>query len=275
MIDLHLHTTASDGQLTPSALVARAAQAGLTVISVTDHDTVGGLADAAAAARGAGVTVVPGIEITAVEHERDVHVLGYFIDPETPSLAAFLRDQRADRVRRVREMAGVLGSLGYPVDVDALVEASAGGTRSIGRPALAAALVAAGYVASRDEAFDRLLARGRPAFVPRHGAGGADVVRVIHDAGGIAALAHPGLLGADDLIPALADAGLDALEVRHSDHSSADEARYRALAARYALERSGGSDFHGDTVHETCRLGAIAVPQADYDALAARATRRR
>lgn len=272
MIDLHLHTTASDGTLAPDALVARARAAGLTTISVTDHDTTAALAEARASAAARGLAFVPGIEVTAVETGRDVHVLGYFIDPDSATLAAFLRAQRADRLRRVREMCDRLRALGCPIDGDALLAgASAQTGRAIGRPAIADALVAAGHARTRDDAFDRLLGHGRPAFVPRAGVGAAEVVRLIHGAGGIASLAHPGLLGMDAIVPALAAAGLDALEARHSDHPPEMEAHYRALAARHGLAVSGGSDFHGDFVHGDVTLGSVTLPAADFAALKARA----
>ena len=274
MIDLHLHTTASDGLLAPAALVARAKAAGLTVISLTDHDTVAGLAEAQHAAASLGIRVVPGIEMTAVDRERDVHILGYFFDADCDQLARFLREQRTDRRRRVREMGARLDALGYPIDVDALLLAAGDNGRSVGRPAIADALVAAGHVADRDDAFERLLARGRPAFVPRHGVGGAEVIRLIRMAGGVASLAHPGVLDDDALIPGLVDAGLDALEVWHSDHLPEHQERYTAVAARFGLARSGGSDFHGDGVHRAARLGAVSLPPDAFAVLEARASTR-
>jgi predicted metal-dependent phosphoesterase TrpH len=170
VIDLHLHTTASDGHLTPAQLVARVAAAGLTTISVTDHDTVAGLAEVAAEAGARGIRLVPGIEITSVADGRDVHLLGYFFDPAHAPLLTFLEGQRALRVSRVREIGSRLAALGMPVDVDALLTSAA--TRpgtSVGRPQIARALVTAGHVSSVQEAFERWLATGLPAFVPRTG----------------------------------------------------------------------------------------------------------
>jgi 3',5'-nucleoside bisphosphate phosphatase len=274
VIDLHLHTTASDGTLSPDALVGRAADAGLTTISVTDHDTTAGLDAARRACDARRMTLVNGIEITAVEQGRDVHVLGYFFDPASPRLVEFLAAQRADRLRRVREMGARLDALGYPIDVDRmLAAASLQDGRSIGRPALADALVAAGHARSRDEAFERLLGTGRPAFVPRAGLSAADVVATIHDAGGIASLAHPGIIGLDSLVPRLASGGLDAIEVRHSDHPPAVEAHYRALASAHGLLVSGGSDYHGEHVHRHVQLGAVTLDAHDFDALHRRARR--
>jgi 3',5'-nucleoside bisphosphate phosphatase len=275
VIDLHLHTTASDGLLTPAALIARAADAGLTIVAITDHDTVAGVPEAEAAAAARSLRLVIGIEITAVEHGQDVHILGYFFDPAHPGLAAFLRAQRSDRVRRVKEMGARLRDAGVEVDVEALLARAAAGGTSIGRPAIADALVATGCVADRTEAFDKWLGRGKPAFVPRCGASGADVIRVIHEAGGIASLAHPGVLREDALIPVLADAGLDAIEVWHSDHAADDRSRYAAIADQRNLCRSGGSDFHGDGMHRAAELGVVQLPPHDFDRLEAAAARAR
>lgn len=270
MIDLHLHTTASDGDLAPAALVARAAAAGLTVLSVTDHDTTAAFDDARAAAARWGVTLVPGIEITAVEEGRDVHVLGYFIDPRAEPLARFLDRQRAARIQRVLRIGDRLRELGFPIDVGPLVASAARcAGRSIGRPQIADALTAAGHARDRDDAFDRLLAAERPAFVPRSGEAPEQVVAVIREAGGIASLAHPGLLGRDDLIPRLARAGLAAIEVCHSDHDADAERHYRALASRYGLAVSGGSDYHGDTGRRACVLGTVTLPALDFERLKA------
>jgi 3',5'-nucleoside bisphosphate phosphatase len=265
-IDLHLHTTASDGLLAPEHLVARAVDAGVSILSVTDHDTVAGLPAAEDAAARLGVRLVAGIEITAVENERDVHLLGYFFDPSDGGLSSFLERQRHDRKRRVREMGLRLRDLGCEIDVQPLLDRASAG-HSVGRPAIADALVASGHVTDRNDAFARLLGRGRPAFIPRRGVSGAAVIRVIHDAGGITSLAHPGVLQDDDLIPGLVDAGLDALEVWHSDHPPPLQAHYAALTERLKLGRSGGSDYHGDGVHRACSIGAVSLPRGEFDRL--------
>ena len=270
MIDLHLHTTASDGSLSPADLVARATSAGISTLAVTDHDTVAGLAEARAAAALRRVRFVNGIEITAIEAGRDDHVLGYFFDPENAALVQFLVKQRTDRVRRVEEIAARLAASGYPVDVTDVLRDGAAQGRSIGRPHLADALIAAGHVRNRDEAFDRFLGHGCAAFVARRGAPAAEVVGVIKAAGGIASLAHPGLSRVDELIPSLAAAGLAALEVRHSEHDAQTEARYRALAKSHGLAVSGGSDFHADNTARAPRLGFVSLSAAEFAALEAR-----
>ncbi len=272
MIDLHAHTTASDGQLEPAALVERARAAGVRVLGVTDHDTTAGVAAATAAGAALGVAVVPGIEVTAVLDARDVHVLGYFVDPGSTMLAGFLAGQRADRVRRARAIGDRLRELGCPIDIDALVAATPRG-KSLARPMIAAALVQAGHVASAKEAFDRLIGEGKPAYMGRQGASPAEVVAIIARAGGVASLAHPGLLRRDDLVPGLAAAGLPAIEVYHSEHDEDDVARYLSLACELGLAITGGSDFHGDHSHRRAVLGGIRLPEDDYARLCERAGR--
>ena len=266
MIDLHLHTTASDGRCSPAELVSRAAAAGLTTIAVTDHDTVGGCRAAEAACAVAGLTFVPGIEITAIRYGGDVHVLGYFVDVDSPALQVFLAGQREQRVTRVREMIERLRSLGMELDADAVLQPGlADPTKAVGRPWIARALVARGYVGSTNEAFDKWLARGRPAFVPRAGAPPDEVFLRIHEAGGVASLAHPGLLEHDDWIPEFASAGLDAIEAYHSEHDTLMTATYLSVAKRLRLGISGGSDFHGDESHGAVQLGLVSLPPEDFD----------
>jgi predicted metal-dependent phosphoesterase TrpH len=274
LIDLHLHSTASDGCLSPAAVVGRAHAAGLRTIALTDHDTVAGLDEARVAADAAGVRLVPGIEITAVEATRDVHVLGYFFDPASEPLQRFLSVQRADRVRRLREIGARLAALGYPVALEPMLQAAEQRQgKSVGRPLVADGLIAAGHAVDRRDAFDRLLGVGRPGFIPRVGAPVAEVVAIIHRAGGIAALAHPGLLEVDDAVEGFVRAGLDAIEVRHSDHDEIAERRYREMAKRFGLAVCGGSDFHGDPSRPVSGLGMVTLPESDFVALEARARR--
>ena len=274
MIDLHLHTTASDGGCTPTTLVERAWAAGLRVIAVTDHDTTAGLAEASHAATAHNVRLVPGIEITSVVAGRDVHVLGYFFDPEDAALLDFLRAQRADRVDRAREIGRRLTALGKPIDLSPLLaRAEAEPGFSLGRPAIAQLLVDAGHVSDRNTAFDVLIGDGQPACVPRSGATPADVARIVRAAGGIVSLAHPVLVRDQARLPEVAMA-LDAIEVHHSEHRSDDVARYRALAGVLGLAMSGGSDYHGDARGSRATLGQITLPAADFQALEARVPKR-
>lgn len=272
MIDLHLHTTASDGRSTPEHLVRRAAAAGLRTCAVTDHDTIAGLPRARQAAVAFGLRVITGIEITAVSGGLDVHLLGYFFDPQHPELTAFLVTQRDDRRRRVEEMLDRLAGLGIVLPRERMLKKAAKMTgKAIGRPVIARLLVANGHARDIADAFDRYLASGRPAFVPRRGATPAEVVGLIGRAGGVVSFAHPGKLGLDDLIPPLAAAGLGAVEVFHPDHDAAAIERYGAMARALNLAVSGGSDYHGPGSGRAEALGQVTLPPAAFDDLLSRA----
>ena len=264
--------------------MARAAAAGLKTMSVTDHDTVASIAEATALAAPLGIRVVPGIEITSVDGGRDVHMLAYFIDPASDVLAVFLERQRALRVARVREIGARLTALGLPVDLEGVLSSALDRPgSSVGRPQIARALVAAGHVGSIQEAFETLLATGQPAFVPRTGPSPAEVVRVVHDLGGITSMAHPAVTRRDDLIAPLSEQGLDAIEVYHSDHTPEDQQAYLHLSIRLGLGVSGGSDFHGDDPSASAQatagrlrratIGAVVLPAEAFADLEARAHR--
>jgi hypothetical protein len=271
VIDLHVHSTASDGTLAPEALASRLARDGVTTFSLCDHDTTAGIAAAAAGARAAGMGFLAGIEITAIEDGKDVHVLGYGIDPASAPLAAFLAEQRGYRRARITAIEERLAALGVPVKLEADGRgANADDERAIGRPVVARALVAAGHVASISEAFDKYLTPGQPAFVPRTGAPVPEVVAMIARAGGIASLAHPGQTKRDDAIARWVEAGLPAIEVWHSHHDDAAVARYAAIAARYGLLTTGGSDFHGDDGSRVYRVGQVGAPPEAFARLTAR-----
>jgi hypothetical protein len=275
VIDLHLHTTASDGTCPAAALVQQLVRAGVRAFSVTDHDTTAGLDEARAFAARAGLEFVNGIEITAVLDGDDVHVLGYAFDPRSRELARFLEGQRADRIRRARDISRRLADLGVPIDVDSVIAAATHhGGRAVGRPLLADALVRAGHARSRREAFARYLGRDKPAFVPRHGASPEDVVAAITSARGLASLAHPGLLRDDSWIPRLVSAGLAALEAFHPDHDAARRERYSRMARRLGLAVSGGSDFHGEDAGRPRPLGCVTLPRRRYERLLAEARAR-
>lgn len=267
MIDLHLHTTASDGRLSPLELVEQAAAAGLTTMAVTDHDTTAAVNEVRAHAAGRGIESITGIEITAVEDGRDVHMLGYFLDPSDVSFTAFLTLQRQTRIDRVRAIAARLAQLGMAVDLTpALTAVEKYPGRAIGRPQVARAMIGAGHVATTREAFDMWLGRDRPAFVPRSGPSPESVIDLVHRAHGLVSMAHPGRTAIDARIPALGDAGLDALEVYHSDHDPAATERYRRLADRLGLLMTGGSDFHGDP-SMGIRIGGTELPAESWQRL--------
>jgi predicted metal-dependent phosphoesterase TrpH len=267
LIDLHLHTTASDGRSTPLELVDEAAGAGLTVMAVTDHDTIAAVQEVQQRASDRGIEAIAGIEVTAVEDGRDVHVLGYFLNRSDDVFGLFLTGQRRARVDRVAAIGERLAQLGMPLDLDVLLgDVPGSSARSIGRPQVARAMVAAGHVRDTREAFDKWLGRDCPAFVPRSGPSPERVIEAIHAAGGLASLAHPGRTNIDARIAALAHAGLDAIEVYHSDHPPDAVERYRAVAREAGLLATGGSDFHGDPTHGV-RPGAASLPREEWDRL--------
>jgi predicted metal-dependent phosphoesterase TrpH len=273
VIDLHLHTTASDGHCTPEELVQRAWNVGIRTISVTDHDTMAAVAPATQAAAALGMTVVPGIEITSVHNGKDVHVLAYFLSPSTSGLQEMLATQRRLRLERAREIADRLSRLGAPIDVRALAEASTTGGKSLARPQIAQALITAGHVASVSEAFEKYLGENGPAYVPHHGASPAEVIALVAAGGGIASLAHPGYRPRDEIIPSLVEAGLTALEAYHSSHDSTAEAHYLALALGHRLLVTGGSDYHGEGTRRAESFGLVGLPAIHFESLRSRAGR--
>ena len=272
MIDLHLHTTASDGRLTPGELVDLAAASGVRVLAVTDHDTTGAVNDVQACARAKGLEAIAGIEITAVVDGRDVHMLAYFVDVADEAFQRFLSSQRASRIERLEAIGERLAELGVPIRLEAaLALARMQSSVSVGRPQAARALVAAGHVKNMHDAFDRWLGTGRPAFVPRVGPPPEDVIPIVHAAGGLLSIAHPGRTQIDDRLAPLRDAGLDAIEVYHSDHDAATTARYAALASELGLLVTGGSDFHDPA--SALRPGAVTLPWPHWDRLLTRRQR--
>lgn len=248
-------------------------RAGIKTMSVTDHDTVAAVAEVAAAATSCGMGFVPGIEITSVHDRRDVHMLAYFFDPENAEFNAFLERQRADRVRRAGAMADRLAEMGKPIDRERLLKPREGG-RSLGRPMVAKALVKAGHVTDARQAFDQLIGEGRPAFIARTGPPPAEVIAIVAKAGGIASLAHPGLLKRDDLIPGMVDAGLAAIEAFHSEHDSTATEHYLALAQRLGIVVSGGSDYHGEKERRRTAFGTVGLTPELFQRLAERAGKR-
>ena len=264
MIDLHLHTTASDGRFSPTDLVDRVATAGIRVMSVTDHDTVAGLSESRSAAEAANIAFVDGIELTSVHLGRDIHILGYFIDVTDQTLASFLQKQRDLRIARVREISERLAAVGAPIDVEALLaKVAARPGSSAGRPQIARALVKAGHALSSQDAFERFLGTGQVAFVPRVGPTPFEVVEIIHQVGGLASMAHPGVTKQPPLMLALVNAGLDAIEVYHSDHSIETRRDLQAFVVTHGLLATGGSDFHGDADRDR-PLGGVSLPATEF-----------
>ena len=273
MIDLHAHTTASDGQHPPEELVRLAQQAGVRQLAVTDHDTVAGIAAAQTAAKALGVEIIPGIELSANLNRREIHVLGHFIDPANPALANMSESLRAERRTRMEKMLAKLAAMGLPVTM-AEVERLSGG-ENLGRPHLARALVERGWVAYVREAFDRFLGSGKPACVEREPLPAADAIALIHGAGGTATLAHPGVNKVErHELAALAKAGLDGIEALHTDHNPSVREKYLKFARELDLVPTSGSDFHGEAVAPGRHLGSADTGAENFAKLRARATNR-
>ncbi|MFD3697373.1 PHP domain-containing protein [Streptomyces sp. NPDC058646] len=272
-IDLHAHSTASDGTDTPAELVRHAAAAGLDVVALTDHDTVGGYAEAVAALP-AGLTLVTGAELSCRLDGVGVHMLAYLFDPQEPGLARERELVRDDRTPRAQAMVGKLRDLG--VDVTWEQVARIAGEGSVGRPHIATALVELGVVATVSDAFTPdWLADGGRAYAEKHELDPFDAVRLVKAAGGVTVLAHPAAVKRGRCVPEsamaeLAAAGLDGIEVDHMDHDSGTRARLRGLAADCGLLTTGSSDYHGS--RKTCRLGEYTTDPEIYGEITRRAT---
>ncbi|MDO8684081.1 MAG: PHP domain-containing protein [Armatimonadota bacterium] len=242
--DLHIHSTASDGAMTPAEVVQEAARVGLAAICLSDHDTVDGLREATIAAKSAGIECVPGVEINTDFGDTELHIMGYFIDPDCPELAKALSRLRDARVERTDKIVQKLRGLGVKVTMDRVLEIAGHG--SIGRPHIAQAICESGATSGMAAAFGKYLARGAAAYVPRSKMTPEEAVKIIIAAGGAAGLAHPGKIGNDGIILDLMNAGLRALEVYHTDHKRSVSRRYKKLANKYGLIPTGGSDCHGE-----------------------------
>ncbi len=242
--DLHSHSTWSDGRDTPAQLAGKAVSAGLSVLALSDHDTLQGIAGFEEACARAGLVAVPAVELSARHRGEDAHVLGLFVDPAHEGFRERLSGFRRERARRGEGMVARLSALGYPVDLEAILRAV--GSGSFGRPHVARALVEAKHVAGEDEAFTRFLERGGPAWLPKPKWEMVEAISSIRAAGGLAVLAHPFWHhDPEGVIRQGREAGLDGLEVSHSDHTGADEARFRGLARSLGLLPTAGSDHHG------------------------------
>ncbi|MCX5767375.1 MAG: PHP domain-containing protein [Gemmatimonadetes bacterium] len=270
-IDLHSHTTASDGARTPSDSVTNAAAAGLAALAITDHDTVAGVAEARLMGDQLGVRIIAGVELSVFEGDREVHLLGLHLDRPAHMENALTEVRHARRERAISIVAK-LNALGVPVTVEAVLAEAAGG--AIGRPHVARAIIAGGWVKDQREAFDRYLGAGRPANVEKSRLTVADGVRLVHEAGGISVFAHPGGDGRRELIESLVAQGLDGIEIRHPSHGGEDVRRLAALTQHFDLVPSGGSDWHGAASGPRV-IGCQCVPSEWLEIQEARVAQRR
>jgi 3',5'-nucleoside bisphosphate phosphatase len=264
--DLHLHTNFSDGTYSPEELVAQAVRNKLAVIALTDHDTVEGCERAELACRAAGIEFICGAELTAEQSDNEIHILGYFLDAQNSKLLTEIGKFQAVRQERIREMVAKLNALKVPLKVEDVFALA--NCRSPGRPHVARALVKAGLCSSLDEAFERFLKKNRPAWVPKAKMSAPIAIELIHQAGGLASMAHPGLNRSDEVIPDLVDAGLDGIECFHTKHPAPTAEHYLRIAERFDLLVTGGSDCHGMSKGKPL-IGTVKLPYERVEKLRA------
>ncbi len=268
--DLHLHTNFSDGTFTPEELAARAAGQQLQAVALTDHDTVAGCPRMAEACAREGVEFIPGAEFTAEHHGKEVHILGYWLDIESPVLLSRLAGFQAVRTQRIRDMVHRLNQRGVPLTSEAVFTIAQ--CLSPGRPHVARALVQGGYCRTYDDAFERYLRPGRAGWVPKAKMATQTAIDLIHAAGGVAVLAHPGLYRDDGIIPEIAEHQLDGLECWHTKHNPETSRNYARKAEALGLIATGGSDCHGMSKGEPL-IGRVRLPYEQVSALKARRRR--
>lgn len=266
-VDLHTHSTYSDGLLSPTELVEEAASRGVRVLALTDHDTVAGIPEARIAGKRLGVEIVPGVELSAALGNRgEVHLLGYFIDVDDPTLLETLAGYARARAERMERMVERLPRIGAPVDLERVREIAGHGT--VGRPHLGRALVEAGYATDLSDAFARYIGGGKPAYVPRPRVDPRDAIALVRAAGGVPVLAHPfSVGGVESVLDSLVPAGLAGLEVDYGEYSPEDRETLRQIAVRRGLIATGGSDYHGPDLRAARELGSAPVPMAAVAAL--------
>jgi predicted metal-dependent phosphoesterase TrpH len=268
-VDLHVHTNASDGRYSPSEVVGKAVAAEISVLSITDHDTIGGLEEAAEAAKAfSNLVLIPGVEINTDVPSGEAHILGYFIDRTHPELLALLKEMRVSRHNRAQKMLAKLEVLGMPLSWDRVQEIAS--TDSIGRPHIAQALLEKGYITSLREAFDKYLGFGKPAYVPRSKVSPAQATELILKASGLPVLAHPFTVSEPEkMISDLKEHGLAGIEVYYGSYSNSEVTHLRSFAQKYDLLVTGGSDFHGLDEATEVGLGRSGMPMKAARALIA------
>lgn len=272
-IDLHTHTTASDGSLTPTQLLHRAHEVGISILAITDHDTTAALPEALSVAAFLGIRLIPGVEFGTDWRGAEVHMLGYFFDPDHPQMQQTLAELREGRLQRGRLMVERLNALGISdVTWERVEQIAAGG--SVGRPHLAEALIERGYATTIDDAFSKYLGRGKPAYVERTQLTPADCIALVHTAGGVASLAHPTWVkDVETLLPTLVEAGLDAIETYYGLYTPDQISHLETLARQYNLVPTGGTDYHGREGLLHADLGSRSLPPECLEELERRVKR--
>jgi predicted metal-dependent phosphoesterase TrpH len=269
--DLHLHTNFSDGTFTPEELVFQAQKAGLACIAVTDHDSVEACVRAGAACASVKMEFIPGTELTAEHDDTELHLLGYFLDTHNEKLLTEIARFQVVRQSRIHEMVALINKLGTPLKAESVFTLA--NCKSPGRPHVARAMVKEGFVKNLDEAFERFLKKGRPAWVPKSKISALEAIELVHQAGGLAVMAHPGLNRTDNIIPALVAAGMDGIECFHTKHSTTMSERYLEIADKHHLLVTGGSDCHGFSKGKPL-IGTVRLPYEHVEKMKERISRR-
>ena len=255
--DLHIHTALSDGTNSPEEIVTLAKGAGLSAVSITDHDLVDAIVPAMGKGNELGVEVIPGIEFTTEQQETEIHILGYYFQYDHPALLAEIKLLQEDRVKRIYKIVDKLKGLNLPIEADDVFALAR--NKAPGRPHVARSLLKKGLVGSIKEAFQRYLANSGPAYVPHYKLSPKEAIMLIKKAGGLPVFAHPAVSACDQLIPELMLAGLRGIEVYYPGHSTSQVQHYQQLAQKYGLLQTGGSDYHGENTGRDIRLGDVSI----------------
>ena len=255
--DLHLHTTYSDGALSPEVLLQRAHDVGLTIVSITDHDNVGGLDEAIEVGKGLGVEIIPGVELSVALNDKDIHLLAYFFDYNNQKLLDYLAFFRYERLKRAERIVQKLNDINVSLKMDAVLDQA--GIGSVGRPHIASALLEEGLIETYHEAFMKYIGVGAPAYEKKYQLSPLEATQLIAQAGGLTFLAHPGKYTTDFELSTLIQTGLDGIEVVHPSHNEARQEFYRGVVHQYFLLECGGSDFHGGKKNDDQTLGVYTV----------------
>ena len=263
--DLHMHTICSDGALSPYELIKKTKAEDLSIVSITDHDSVAAIPDAIEFGKEFGVEVISGVELSANFEDKEVHILGYFVDYKSQRLLDYLTFFRHERIKRAERIVAKLNSLHIPLKIEAVMEHA--GTGSVGRPHIAAALVDEGITKSYQESFDRFIGNGGPAYERKFQFSPAEAVQLIASSGGLSFLAHPGRFTTDGMLQHLIKAGIDGIEVIHPSHTPEHVLHYRGVVTEYFLLESGGSDFHGGKKNDNGVLGSYFIDEKKVDTM--------
>ncbi len=263
-VDLHMHTKYSDGVYSPEQLISKVKDAGIDLISITDHDTVDGIAEGIEIGKNHGIEVISGLEISSDIRDREVHILGYFIDPNNYELGEYLKFFRAERIKRAARITEKLNALGLDLKLDDVMEVAK--NSAVGRPHIAKALVNKGLVSNYFEAFSKYIGNNCPAYERKVHVSPRSAFKIISDAGGLSFIAHPGNLP-DTIMIELIEAGLDGIEVVHPSHLPYQVKHYRGIVNEYFLLESGGSDFHGGDRNDYVNLGKYTIGISKVEAM--------